>query len=77
MIRIEGLTRKQKALMDVMWGISDMNHLEAFIASLPRRDGIDAHGLVMIAVQDTLEEQEGLDAYENMAKAIIDRSRLA
>lgn len=70
MISISGLTAKQRVLMDVMWAMDTMPAVEAFIKSLPTRDGQDCASLVAIAVQESLE-QDGLDAYESAAAAVI------
>lgn len=56
--------------MDVMWAMDTMPAVEAFIKSLPTRDGQDCASLVAIAVQESLE-QDGLDAYESAAAAVI------
>lgn len=70
MISISGLTAKQRVLMDVMWAMDTMPAVEAFIKSLPTRDGQDCASLVAIAVQESLE-QDGLDAYAEAAAAVI------
>lgn len=71
MIRIEGLTAKQKAIMDIMWTMEDMAKVNGFIRSLPYKDAIDAQGLVQIAVWETIEEEQGLEEYSDAASAII------
>jgi hypothetical protein len=76
MIRIEGLNRKQRALLDIMWTIDDMDRLTEFIMSLPRRDAVDCHSLIQMVMVDNLEEQGGLDAYKTHAQAAIDRAGL-
>lgn len=70
MITISGLTAKQRVLMDVMWAMESMPAVEAFIKSLPTRDGQDCASLVTIAVQESLE-QEGLEPYAEAAAAVI------
>ena len=73
MITITGLTAKQKVLMDVMWAMDDMPAVEAFIKTLPKRDGQDCLALVQIAVQESLEEDNRLDDYEAIALSVIAR----
>ena len=73
MITITGLTAKQKVLMDVMWAMDDMPAVEAFIKTLPKRDGQDCLALVEIAVQESLEEDNRLDDYEAIALSVIAR----
>ena len=76
MITITGLTNKQKALMDVMWTMEEMEQVDAFINTLPRQDQLDCKSLIAIAVQETEEhELNGLDQYESLAIAAIARAR--
>jgi hypothetical protein len=76
MITITGLTNKQKALMDVMWTMEEMEQVNAFINTLPRQDQLDCKSLITIAVQETEEhEYNGLDQYESLAIAAIARAR--
>ena len=71
MIRIEGLTVKQKTLMDVMWSMQEMPQVEAFIKTLPKRDRQDCLSLIEIAVQASLEEDNRLEDYADAAQAAI------
>ena len=76
MITITGLTNKQKALMDVMWTMEEMEQVSAFIGTLPRQDQLDCKSLIAIAVQETQEhEYNGLEAYESLAVSAIARAR--
>lgn len=70
-ITIEGLTHKQKALMDVMWSMDDIGRVRAFVTSLPHRDRLDCLSLMDIALHESLELEGALDAYENDAQAVI------
>ena len=73
MITITGLTHKQKVFMDVMWSMDSMPAVNAFIKSLPTRDGQDCASLVAIAVQDTLEQDNMMELYEQDAVDVIAR----
>ena len=75
MIRIEGLTVKQKTLMDVMWSMEEMPQVEAFIKTLPKRDRQDCLSLIEIAVQASLEEDNRMEDYADAAQAAIARAR--
>jgi hypothetical protein len=76
MITITGLTQKQKALMDVMWTMQEMEQVQSFIRTLPKQDALDCLSLLDIAVQETQEhEYNGLEAYESLANAAIARAR--
>lgn len=75
MITIAGLTPKQKTIMDIMWTMETITQVEAFIKSLPRDDAIDAHGLLQIAIVETLEEEGRMSDYEDMALDVIASAR--
>jgi hypothetical protein len=75
MISIPNLTQKQKMLLDVMWGIEDVNQVNDFINALPYRDKIDARGLLEIAIQESFEYEHGLDDYKTLAIEAIDTAR--
>jgi len=73
-ITIQGLTHKQKVFMDVMWSMDSMPAVQAFIKSLPTRDGQDCASLVTIAVQDTMEQDNRIQDYEELAGIVIARA---
>jgi hypothetical protein len=75
MITITGLTQKQKALMDVMWSMDDITKVTAFVRTLPKRDAQDCMSLISIATQESIEQEDGLDAYEQAANTAISRAR--
>jgi len=75
MITITGLTHKQKALMDVMWSMDDITKVTAFVRTLPLRDAQDCMSLIAIATQESIEQEDGLDAYEQAANTAISRAR--
>jgi len=71
MITISGLTTRQKAIMDMMWNMQSMDQVTALIRALPTRDAQDAHSLIIIAQQESLEEDGELDAYMDQARSVI------
>jgi hypothetical protein len=75
MITISGLTAKQKALMTVMWDIDSVDKVQEFIGTLPAADARDAHCLLQIAIWESLEQEEGLDAYKDTATTAIRTAR--
>ena len=76
MITISGLTQRQKQLIDLMWNCQNLEQVQTLIAALPtKQDQNDCRGLVTILIQETLEQEEGLDAYAEVAEAAIDRAR--
>ena len=72
MITIPNLTPKQKALLDVMWGIENISQVNDFINSLPARDKIDARSLLQIAIEESIEHEGGLKEFEAEALKAID-----
>ena len=74
MITISGLTPKQKALLTVMWDIDSTDKVHEFIRSLPAADARDAHSLLQMAIWESIEQQEGLEEYAQLAKDCISRT---
>ena len=74
MITIRGLTPKQKALLTVMWDIDSVERVHEFIQTLPAADARDAHSLLKMAIWESIEQQEGLEDYEELARDCISRS---
>ena len=74
MITITGLTHKQKALMDVMWTMQEMEQVQSFIKTLPLRDAQDCQSLIEIAVQESLEEDNRMEDYAEAACTAIARA---
>jgi hypothetical protein len=75
MITITHLTPKQKLLLDVMWELDSMDKVQSFIRTLPAADARDAHTLLQIAIWETIESEDGLDAYADQAAAAIASAR--
>lgn len=74
LITIEGLTARQRELMDCLWELNTMNEVVEFIDNLDWEDRVDAQGLVWIASQLSLEQDGGLDAFKGAASAAIARA---
>lgn len=76
MITINGLTQRQKNIMDLLWGCESIEQVNTLVAALPTaQDKRDAQSLIMIATWDTIEEEYGLDEYTDQASDVIDRCR--
>jgi hypothetical protein len=71
MITISGLTVKQKALLTVMWDIDSVDKVKEFIGTLPAADARDAHSLLQMAIWESIEQEDGLDAYKDQARSVI------
>ena len=53
-----------------------MEQVELMVKALPtHKDRVDAAGLIQIATWESLEEEEGLDAYADLACIAISNAR--
>ena len=76
MITISGLTDRKKHIMELLWTCNDLAQVNTFIKALPTKaDQQDAQSLVLIATQETLEEEGVLDQFKEQALEAIDRCR--
>lgn len=75
--KIEGLTKKQVAMLDIMWSIEDADDIEKFVRSLPMQDRIQAQCLLIMLTHELLEEfLEGVTKFPD-AQEVIDRVKNA
>ena len=71
--KIEGLTKKQVAILDIMWTLDDEKSVENFVRSLPPADRYQAHSLKTLLIHEMLEEfLEGVTEFPD-AQAVIER----
>jgi hypothetical protein len=71
--KIDGLTRKQVALLDIMWTLDDEQSVENFVRSLPRADQQQAQSLKTLLIHEMMEEfLEGITEFPD-AQEIIQR----
>jgi hypothetical protein len=75
MITIEGLTKKQRAILDIMWSMDTKEQVESFVQSLPPADMCDATSLMEILIHDSLEQQGALADYEEIALQAVYAAR--
>jgi hypothetical protein len=72
---IEGLTKKQVALLDIMWTLDDEQSVENFVRSLPKTDRQQAQSLKTLLIHEMLEEWlEGVTEFPD-ADQVIERVR--
>lgn len=65
MIHIEKLSPRQIAIAEILWSCRDEDELKDTILALPtHRDQVDASSLVKLMMWDTIEQEQGLGAYE-------------
>ena len=76
MIAIQGLTKRQLKLAQLLWSVQDVAEHRLLMQSLQGRDRIDAAGLTEIMIQEFLWETLDED-YESkdMSSTVIDRAR--
>ena len=76
MITIEGLTARQRAIMDLLWACDTMDQVSLLIQSLPHeQDRMDAQSLITIAALEAHEQEHGLNEYEKAYRDIVDHCR--
>lgn len=77
MITITGLTQRQKQVIDLIWQCQTLEQAQALVRALPtRKDRCDAESLMEIVALETMELEDGLDAYADAAQAAISRAQL-
>lgn len=60
MITIDGLTERQKGIMDLLWNCADIEQINALILAMPtKQDQYDARALVLIATWESIEQELG------------------
>jgi hypothetical protein len=61
--------------MDVMWTMDSIERVQAFVKTLPVRDAQDCLSLITIATHESIELEDGLDAYKAAAEAAVSCAR--
>lgn len=72
MITIEGLTRKQRALADIMWSMDGREQVEAFVRALHPKDRRDAELVTELMILAFIDETDTVD---DSVKRMIDNCR--
>ena len=76
MIKLEGLTQKQHALAQLIWDCETQDQLSMLIKCLPTpEDRYTASTLARMMIQETWEQERGLEEFADAAEEIIDRAR--
>jgi hypothetical protein len=55
-IELQGLNARQKVLADIMWDLAEWDQVEAFMASLPKRDRIGCEGIIAMMKMELVEQ---------------------
>lgn len=72
MIEVTGLSKRQKALYDIIWNIDEWAQVETFIKCLSKRDRIDCEGMIELIRLAIIEEFSETRSYEE-ANELIER----
>jgi hypothetical protein len=76
MIAIQGLSKRQLKLAQLLWSVQDVAEHRLLMQSLQGRDRIDAHGLTEIMIQEFLWETLDEDwESKEVCSDLIDRAR--
>ena len=76
MIHISGLTKKQVAIMEVLWQCDSLEQAQSLVKSLSsHKDRCDAQSLMEIALVESLEQEGALDEYAEAAEAAVRNAR--
>jgi hypothetical protein len=68
MIKLEGLTARQKQVIDLLWNCASLDQAQALVRALPtHRDRCDAQSLLTIVAYDCQELEQGLEEYKDAA----------
>lgn len=72
MIQIHGLTPRQKQVIDLLWNCRSLEQAVTLVKALPtHKDRCDAHSLLNMVALESIEQEEGLEAYADAAAAAI------
>lgn len=69
MISIEGLTKKQAAMLDIIWAFNDDSEFSIWFSSLMWEDKLTVETLLELVKYELMESL--LDLYETDAKEVI------
>jgi hypothetical protein len=53
---IEGLNPKQRVLADIIWSLEDFGQVQAFIATLPRKERQECHTIIELMKMAVVEQ---------------------
>ena len=73
MIEIEGLSKKQRMLADIIWALDSQQQVQTFIASLPQKERREAQTVTELMILAFLDECEGVAEAQQVIKSIVDK----
>jgi len=72
MISIDGLTKKQKTMLDIMWSMDSLEEIHAWQATLPLEDQYLCEVLMKLVALAFIDEAVDQDSSLSEAKQVID-----
>jgi hypothetical protein len=73
MITIEGLTKKQRALADILWAMDGTEQVHAFIAALHPKDRVEAQTVCEMMILACIDECEDVEIAEQVLVDIMSK----
>ena len=73
MITIEGLSKKQRALADILWAMDGTEQVHAFIAALHPKDRKDAKIVCELMILACIDECEDVELAEQVLVDIMSK----
>ena len=68
MIKIEGLSKKQRLLADIIWSFDKREDVLAFVQTLPPKDRRDAQTIVEMMILAFIDEVDNTDEATEILK---------
>jgi hypothetical protein len=73
MITIEGLSKKQRALADILWAMDELEQVTAFIAALHPKDRVEAQTVCELMIIACIDECEDVELAEQVLVDIMSK----
>jgi hypothetical protein len=73
MITIEGLSKKQRALADILWAMDGTEQVQAFIAALHPKDRVEAQTVCEMMILACIDECEDVEIAEQVLVDIMSK----
>jgi hypothetical protein len=73
MITIEGLSKKQRALADILWAMDGTEQVHAFIAALHPKDRVEAQTVCEMMILACIDECEDVEIAEQVLVDIMSK----
>jgi hypothetical protein len=71
-ITVEGFSRKQKMLADIIWALDTREQVTNFIRSLPRKDQQEAEVVCQMLILAFIDECEDTQDAERVIQRVVD-----